>query len=75
LLLGVFAGLERDDVGADRPNQQRRGDPRDDIGVGVVAVQQQDLDQGAGAAAVAVGLAGRGPERLMRAGERPSGLA
>jgi len=67
------AGLDRDHVGTDRADCQGGGDAADDISVGVVAVQQQDLDQGAGATAVAVGLAGRGPERRMRAGERPGG--
>lgn len=65
LLLSVFAGLERDDVRADRPDSQRGSDSGDDVGVGVVAVQEQDLDQGAGATAVAVGLAGDLPLRNL----------
>ena len=72
-LLLVFAGLHGDDVGTDRADGQRCGDPGDDVGVTVVAVQQQHLDQGPGAATVAVGVAGGGPERLMGAGEQPGG--
>jgi len=64
-----FAGLDSDDVRADRAHRESGGDPRDHIGGGQVPVQQQHLDQRSGAAGVTMSLAGGGPERLMRRGE------
>ena len=45
----MTAGLQSDDISADRPDLQCRSDPRDDVGDGHAAVQQQDIDEFAGA--------------------------
>ncbi len=56
-----------------RADGQRRLDPGDDVGGGHVPVQQQDLDQDACRGGLTVRAPGRGPQRLVGAGERPGG--
>jgi hypothetical protein len=63
--LGCFAGLDRDDVGADRPDRERGGDAGEHVGVPEVAVGQQHLDQHSRAGGVAEGFARGGPERVV----------
>ena len=74
---GGLAGLQRHHIGAGGADRQRRGDAGQHIGTVEMAVQQQHLDQRPGAHGVSVGFAGRGPKRVMLAGEhlRLRGLA
>ena len=41
----MTAGLQSDDISADRPDLQCRSDSCDDVGEGHAAVQQQDIDE------------------------------
>ena len=68
---GVLAGLDRDHVRGAAARGQRRGHPGDHLRGGHPPVQQQHLDQRPGPGGVAVPGPGRGPERLMGAGEHP----
>ena len=74
-MVGDAAGLDGDDVGADRPDTEGGGEAVDDVDRGQVPVpvQEQDLHELPGAGGVAVGLSGRGPERVVGAGERAAG--
>lgn len=64
--------FDRDDVGGDRSDRQRRGDAGDDVVGGHRAVQQEDVDQRSCAASVPVGLPGGRSERFVSGREDTS---
>ncbi|MEQ4209666.1 hypothetical protein [Actinopolymorpha sp. B9G3] len=70
-LLDGFAALDRNHVGADRPNRQRSGQAGGHVDVGEVTVQQQHLDQRPGAGSITESSAGRGPKSVVGGGEHP----
>jgi hypothetical protein len=63
----ALASLDCDDVGADRFDPQRGGDPGDDVFGWQMAVQQQHLNCSLGAFGVAELAAGGAPERVVPA--------
>jgi hypothetical protein len=65
------AGFDRDDVGTDGTDPQRRGDPGLDITCVHGAMEQQDIDEFTGSVRISIDPPGGSPERLVRAGECP----
>ena len=69
----VQAGLDRDDIGGDRADQDRGSDSSENVGGPHAPMQQQHFDELTGAGGVAVDFPCLLPERLVRRGE-DSGL-
>jgi hypothetical protein len=68
--MDAHACLDRDDVGADRIDPQRGGDPGDHVLGRQVAVREQHLHQGLSSLGVAELVAGGSPERVVRLREQ-----